>query len=374
MTVRDHEVSTGPRSGLLSTAPAPVRCRTSVGSPTLVGMPVLLVTASTSLHDAVVALCAAAGVQAQACADPGPALAGWAGADLVLVGADVAAAVVALAPPRRSGVHVVGQSVAETVFRAAVELGAESVVDLATASEWLVDALADVGERVSSGRTVGVVGGAGGAGATTLACALAQWHAARAPTLLVDADPLGPGLDRLLGMEDSAGVRWEGLGETSGRLGARALRESVPRRDRLGVLTWSGLRRRLDVPTVRRILPSAVRGHDLVVLDLARQGGAALAELVDRCDDLLVVAPATVPGLAATARLVADLGHDARTGLVLRPGGVSDSDAEQVTGLPVVATVGDQRGLAAAVDRGTGPLTGRGPLARAARDLLADAA
>ena len=110
------------------------------------------------------------------------------------------------------------------------------------------------------------------------------------------------------------------------------------------------------------------------MLDLARQGASVLAELADRCDDLLVVTPATLPGLAATARLVADLGPDRRAGLVLRPGGVGDADAARVTGLPVVAAVGDQRGLAASVDRGVGPLAGRGPLARAARDLLADAA
>ena len=40
----------------------------------------------------------------------------------------------------------------------------------------------------------------------------------------------------------------------------------------------------------------------------------------------------------------------------------------------VVAAVADQRGVAASVDRGLGPLAGRGPLARAARALLADAA
>ncbi|WP_374454445.1 septum site-determining protein Ssd [Nocardioides sp.] len=339
-------------------------------------MPVLLVTASAPVHDAVVPLCAAAGVGAQVCRDPVLALATWVEADLVLVGADLAAEVAALSPARREGVLVVGPAPADDAFRAAVELGAQSVVDLGTAAEWLVDALADVGERASPGRVVGVVGGAGGAGATTLACALAQWHAGRAPTLLVDTDPLGPGLDRLVGMEGEPGVRWEGLAETAGRLGARALREGVPRRDHLGVLSWSGVRRRLDLPTVRRILPSAVRGHDLVVLDLARHGGS-LTELVDRCDDLLVVTPATVPGLAATARLVEELGRDGRAeraGLVVRPGGLGDADAERVTGLPVVAALPDQRGLAASVDRGLGPLAGRGPLARAARDLLGDAA
>jgi secretion/DNA translocation related CpaE-like protein len=333
-------------------------------------MAVLLLTRSADLHETVVALCAAAGVEADVGVDPALSLGAWAGADLVLVGVDLAEEVVGLAPPRRPGVHVVGPSPGDASFRYAVALGAASVVELPDGSSWLADALADVGERASPGRVVGVVGGSGGAGATTLACALGQWHATRAPTLLVDADPLGPGVDRLLGLEGRGGVRWEGLVETVGRLGARALREGVPRDGALGVLTWSGLRRRLDVPTARRVLEAAVRGHDLVVLDLARHGGSSLAELVDRCDDLLVVTPATVPGLAATARLVADLGCAGRAGLVVRPGGLSDADAARVTGIPVVAAVGEQRGLAAAVDRGMGPFSGRGPLARAARDLL----
>lgn len=332
-------------------------------------MPVLLLTRSTAVHDAVLPLCAAAGVGAEVSGEPSSSLAAWSSADVVLVGVDLVDEAVALAPPRRQGVHVVGLSPGDPVFRAAVALGASSVADLPDAAPWLVDVLADVGERASPGRTVGVVGGTGGAGATTLACALAQCHSGRAPTLLVDADPLGPGLDRLLGMEAVAGVRWEALVDTAGRLGARALREAVPRRDHLGVLTWSGVRRRTDVPTARRILPAAARGHELVVLDLARQE-ACLAELVDRCDDLLVVTATTVPALAATARLVEGLGRHSRVGLVVRPGGLGDADAERVTGLPVVAAVGEQRGLAAAVDRGLGPLTGRGPLARAARELL----
>lgn len=332
-------------------------------------MPVLLVTRSPSVHDAVVPLCAAAGIGAEVSADPSLCLTSWRDADMVLVGADVAGALADISPPPRAGVHVVAAAPDDAAFRCALALGAASVVELPDGAQRLSDLLADVGERGSPGRLVGVVGGTGGAGATTLACALAQWHAARAATLLVDADPLGPGLDRLLGMEDSTGVRWEVLAETAGRLGARALREGVPRRHGLGVLGWAGLRRRLDVGTARRVLPAAVRGHDLVVLDLPRQGGL-LAELVDRCDDLLVVTPATVPGLAATARMVADLSREGRTGLVVRPGALSDADAERVTGLPVVAAVGDQRGLAASVDRGLGPLTRRGPLARAVRDLL----
>ena len=337
-------------------------------------MNAVLVTASPAIRDTVVRLSAAAGIDPDVCTSPGAALAAWAGAGVVLVGTDLAAELAALGPGRRGGVHVVGPEPGEAAFRAAVVLGAESVVDLTAGADRLAEVLGEVDERSGGSRVIGVVGGAGGSGATTLACALGQWHAARGPTLLVDTDPLGPGLDRLLGLEEADGVRWESLVDTAGRLGARALREGVPRRDELGVVTWSGLRRRLDLPTVRRVLLAARRGHDLVVLDLARHGGADLVELADRCDELLVVSRASVPGLAATARLVAELGRAGRAGLVLRPGGVGDLDAERATGLRLVASIRDQRGLDEALDRGSGPLGSRGPLVRAVRDLIPEAA
>lgn len=337
-------------------------------------MNALLVTASPDIHDAVVRLSAAAGIDPEVCASPGAALAAWPRAGAVLVGTDLAAELAALAPGRRGGVHVIGPCPGEAAFRAAVALGAESVIDLPSGNDRLGEVLGELDERVGRGRVIGVVGGSGGSGATTLACALGQWHAARGPTLLVDTDPLGPGIDRLLGLEETDGVRWESLADTAGRLGAQALRDGVPRRDQLGVVTWSGLRRRLDLPTMRRVLAAARRGHDLVVLDLARHGGEELVELADRCDELLVVSRASIPGLAATARLVAELGRPGRAGLVLRPGGVGDLDAERATGLPLVAAVRDQRGLAEALDRGSGPLGSRGPLARAVRHLLPEAA
>ena len=42
----------------------------------------------------------------------------------------------------------------------------------------------------------------------------------------------GPGVDRVLGLEDHDGFRWDALCQTTGRLSARALREALPRRGR----------------------------------------------------------------------------------------------------------------------------------------------
>ena len=260
-----RQVSTGGAGTSLSTS-ARRRGLTGVGvAADLGGMPVLLITRSPSVHDSVVPLCAAAGVGAEVCAEPSLSLAAWREADLVLVGDDLAGALVGLAPVERR-VSTSSGSVSATPPSARRRAGRDVGGRPAPGEGWLSDELSDVGERASPGRLIGVVGGAGGAGATTLACALAQWHAARASTLLVDGDPLGPGLDRLLGMEDAPACGGRPSPRPPVGSGARALREGVPRRDQLGVLTWSGLRRRLDVATVRRVLlAAAVLGHDLVV-------------------------------------------------------------------------------------------------------------
>ena len=334
-------------------------------------MSVLLLTRSPAVLDEVGRLAAAAGHEPLSRAEPEAALAEWAAAAVVLVGADVAEELAALGPARRAAVHVVGHAPPDAVFRAALAVGAESVVDLAEAGAWLVELLTDAGDPASAGMLIGVVGGTGGAGATTLACALAQGAAARGPTLLVDTDPLGAGVDRLLGLEETAGVRWGELHDTAGRLGARALHDGVPRAGRLGVVTWGSGARVLEPATLRRALSAGQRGHDVVVLDLARHAGGLLAELTARCDVTLVVCPATVAGVAATARLAASLGAAGpRVQVVVRAGRVPVDDVQTATGLTVRAVVGDERSVPEALDLGLGPLRRRGSLARAVRTIL----
>ncbi len=334
----------------------------------------LLVTRDETLLDELLRLGAAAGVVPEVAPDAVAGLAGWAGAPLVLVGADVAAELAALRPARRDGVHVVawGGFPAE-LMATALTLGAENVAELPQSGEWVVEQLTDLGDgRPRRARTLGVLGGSGGAGATVLAAALGQVAAHAGPAVVLDADPLGPGLDRVLGMEDRTGVRWDELCQTTGRLGAAAFRESLPRRDGLGVLTWYAGRRGVLQPfAVREVLSAAQRGHDTVVVDLPRWRDPLLEEVVARCDQVLVVARPTVAGLAAASRVAVGL-PSGRTGLVLRGPGLDDHQVAQVAELPVLARMGDQRGLLESVDLGLGPVRSRRtPLARIARDLLA---
>lgn len=117
------------------------------------------------------------------------------------------------------------------VWRRAVEIGAEYVLRLPDSEGWLVDQIANAAEGVGRpALTVGVMGGRGGSGASTLACALAV-SAARSGrrTMLIDADPLGGGIDVLLGGERAEGMRWPDFAQSKGRLGAEPLRTRCPR-------------------------------------------------------------------------------------------------------------------------------------------------
>lgn len=337
----------------------------------------LLVTADESLLDEMLRLAAAAGVTPEVAADPGAALRSWLAAPLVLVGLDAAEALVQLAPRPRPGVHLlVAGPPPDDVFRTAIRLGAQGVVDLTRSEAWVVEVLSDLVDPAGArGLTLGVVGGCGGAGASVFAAALGRVGARRGPTLLVDADPQGAGQDRLLGVEGLPGLRWEGLEQTTGRLSARSLREAVPRVHGLGVLTFGGRRpTSLQAFAVREALAAARRGHDTVVVDLPRAGDSLTDELVARCDRLVVVTTATVLGVAATARLCARLPGGVRT-VVVRGRAMSGREVAKATGIRDVVEMADQRGLDEGIDLGLGPVRGRrGSLARAAAEVLAAAA
>jgi secretion/DNA translocation related CpaE-like protein len=334
----------------------------------------LVVTRDQTLCDELLRLAAAAGVTPVVCREPAEALARWVPAPLVLVGADVADELALLRPPRRDGAHlVVHGSDGQDLFGVALAVGVETVAALPRSEAWLVEALTDAGDRAPRrGLVVGVVGGSGGAGATTFACALAQVAARSGSVLLVDLDPLGPGLDRVLGLEQRDGVRWDALEQTTGRLSARSLHDAVPQRDGVGVLTWPpGSVATLQAFAVREALSAGQRGHDLVVVDLPRVVDGGVAEVVARCDQVVVLARPTVVGVSATARVAARLRGAIPTRLVVRGAGVSVREVEQATGLAGAVVMPDQRGLAEAIDLGLGPVRSRrGPLARAAGEVL----
>lgn len=340
----------------------------------------LLVTADPDLLDDVLRLCAAAGVDVEVAPDSTAARPSWARASLVLVGDDVSVAINRAALRHRADVVLVSRDLDHgNIWERACGVGAEHVAVLPDAEPWLVSRLADaVDGGGSRGLVVGVVGGRGGAGASTLAAAMAvtAMRAGRR-AMLVDADPYGGGADLLFGGEHALGLRWPDVASAKGRIGGEELVNSLPRMGELAVLSCD----RHDPPELKAeamssVLEAAVRACDMVIVDLPRRIDGAAQVALAAANVVLLLVPAEVRAAAAAARVaseVARFADDVR--VVVRgpaPGGLDAVDIASALGLPLAGQLKAEPDLALALERGEVPAgRGRGPLAEFCRGFLA---
>jgi Mrp family chromosome partitioning ATPase len=368
----------------------------------------LLLCADELLTDDVLRLAAVTGVELELAVDPGAVRSRYGRAPLVLLGADLAVRADRL--PRRSAVILVArQTEPRDVYPLAQRLSAEFVACLPAAQDWLLARLADTAAGEPRGRVLGVVGGRGGAGASTLAVALAVTGVrVGLSTLLIDADPMGGGIDLALGWEGVEGLRWPALAGASGRIDPGLLTRALPGRGPLTVLSWargseSGARAPILAETRPWMLADAWdlspvppreepgqaesmiaaldagrRAADLVVLDLPRYPDLAAAAGIAAAYRIFVVVPAELRATAAALAVVDRYRqHGSELAAVVRgpaPGGLRADQVAAAVGLPLAGQLRAEPGLATALERGVAPAgSGRGPLAELCRTLLRDA-
>jgi secretion/DNA translocation related CpaE-like protein len=340
----------------------------------------LLITGDPDLLDDLLRLAAAAGAELDVAPDPASARSRYGRAPLVLVGIDQAQACLRTRMPRRPRVVVVGHSeTSPAPWELAELIGAQHVAILPEAEPWLVDRFADGGVRVGAGRVVALLGGRGGAGASVLSVALALTGVrASLRTLLVDADPLGGGLDLLLGWEDLDGLRWPELSGAEGRVDAPSLVRALPGQGDLAVLSWDrGELVSLPPQAMAATVDAGRRGRDLVVIDLPRRLDDAAVLALEGADRVLLVVPAELRATAAAARVAACAAeHSAHLSVVVRgpaPGRLRAREVAEALGLPLAGSLRPEPGLAASLERGVAPGSGpRGPLSTLCQRLLAD--
>jgi secretion/DNA translocation related CpaE-like protein len=339
----------------------------------------LIVTRDDGLLDVLLRLTAAAGVTPEVVHDPALVRPAWSSAPMVVLGEDLAPSVDAESLGRRPGVYAVATQAEDVaVWESAVRAGAEKVLVLPDAEPWLRDRFADAADGARTrGLTVSVLGGCGGAGASTFAAALSV-TAARGSlqVLCVDGDSLGGGLDLAFGSEHSTGARWPDLLATTGRVSAPSLREALPARGGLSLLSWDrDDLLPLSADVMGRVLAAGCRGSDLVVVDLPRRVDAAAHEALALSDLVLLVVSAEVRAVAAASRTLRQLrGSAHRIEAVVRGPGPAGLDGELVAeslDLPLAADMRPDRSVAADIDLGRGPWgRAKGPLAKACRAVL----
>ncbi|SEO42799.1 septum site-determining protein Ssd [Actinacidiphila rubida] len=330
----------------------------------------LIVADDETLLDDLLRLCAAAGTEPEVVFTAPPRAASWDRAPLVLVDAEAAGRV--QGAPRRRGVLLIGRDLddAET-WRRGVGIGADHVLFLPESETWLVDRIADIAEGTGSpALTVGVVGGRGGAGASTLACGMAV-TAARGGlrTMLIDGDPLGGGLDILLGAERTGGLRWPDFADSRGRVNSGALEESLPRLDALSVLSWDrGDTVAIPPAAMRSVLGAARRRGGVVVVDLPRRVDDTVAETLHQIDVGLLVVPAELRAVAAASRVAGAVGTHLKDLRVVARGpfapGLDDQETARLLGLPLAGELPHDASLGDTLSGGPPGSARRGPLAR----------
>jgi secretion/DNA translocation related CpaE-like protein len=344
------------------------RSSTPVTSP---GGPTLIASGDEQLVDDALRWCAAVGSVPERAVDVAATRRSWRTASAVLVGDDLVEPLARASLPRREHVGVVARD-PERSWPSAIDVGAAAVctpADEQRVVELLSAALDGSGEAC----VVSVVGGVGGAGASTFAVALGLQAARRGlRPLVVDADPLGGGLELVTGSEGADGVRWDDFGSTRGRLDAASLADVLPARGGVSQLVWSRDSSRQVPGSWSEVVSAAVRGFDLVVVDVPRHLGDTGAELVGRSVLTLVVVPEEIAAVAAARQVLATVSPRAPAVAlvsVARPAGIGTSAVEEALGMPALARVRPDRRVRPAVDQGRGPGRSRS-LRRAAGTVL----
>ncbi len=251
------------------------------------------------------------------------------------------------------------------------------------------------------GNVIAFVPASGGVGSSTLAAAVAVRAAAAGRSVVaVDLDRVSGSLDVVFGLEQEPGWRWPELADVAGVVDGLGLADELPVSCGVPVLSGSGGSGWVGPlddtgDGWAQSLPDVVAGladaYDLTVLDLSRDP-SVLARVGLLVDAVVVVSGTQVPQLCATSAVVTgvrgllrrlrDAGRawEAEPLLPIEPwvvlrGDRIEPDLEDlvVDGLdvPLVATIGDDRRLAAEVTEGLPPgARGRGDVVRAADDLL----
>ncbi|GAA3994915.1 CpaE-like family protein [Allokutzneria multivorans] len=342
----------------------------------------LVLMEDTELLDEALRLAAAAGCDVHRVLDPAAARRHWAAAPLVLLDDSGLKHCSDADLPRRADVVVLTTTELDpAMWRRAVDLGVHKVLSLPEAEDWLTATLADVAEGPGSdgGRVLAVIGGRGGAGASVLACAASVVALRRGEqVLLVDCDPLGGGLDLMLGAEHTEGLRWPALTPTRGRMSSSSLRSALPtagvRGGGLTVLSCDRDGTGPEPAAVEAVVSAGRRGGGIVVCDLPRHLPDAALIALDLADLAVLVVPAEVRACAAASRVAERaLSRGVQLRVVVRgpaPGGLLAEDVERSLALPLLTTMRPEPGIDRALDNGHPPAQAKGPLAEAAGEVL----
>lgn len=231
--------------------------------------------------------------------------------------------------------------------------------------------LARAANRVLRARVIGVVGAAGGVGASIFAATVARAGSEEGLQVALAEGAGNPALSVILETTYSPGLRWADLMNSGLDVGDIA--DSLPR--------WQGIRLLLGddrqgpgMTAAETVIGGLAHTHDLVVMDLQRSDVAA--GVTKRwCDAVLVLTTPSLPAISAARALCATLTTESVHLVVRGPtkAGLPRGEISSTVGAPLLTYMRAERSLDAGLERGLTPGDQRrGPLLRAARETLTE--
>lgn len=252
---------------------------------------------------------------------------------------------------------VVGTTGPET-WRRAAKLSANHIAVIPDSREWLVEHLSAPASKL--GLCVGIIPGAGGAGASLLSCGLA-FHARQFFTdvVLIDLDETSAGLDIVLGIEGQPGMRWQDFYTLTGSISGSDILRGLPIRDGVALLTHNESEIQVDDFLPSTIIEQLRSTSELVIIDLPKfSNQKVIANVLQQCDIVLVVTPSTVRGSASTKKAIAAIAkHATDVELVVRNFPGTNFDALRIAqsiDVPLAGVINSDPRIVEQIEQGFG--------------------
>jgi secretion/DNA translocation related CpaE-like protein len=247
------------------------------------------------------------------------------------------------------------EGVSAKTWQLALQFDAEHVEVLPNESDWLIEHV--VPPIQSRAHVVLVTPAVGGAGASTVACALAAQYAAQGVKVcLIDADLRAGGLDVLMGCEQAPGMRWADIENLQGSVHGAELFDSLVVSHGIHVLAPKRGQFDSDTSQMLTIIETLASSCDVVLVDAPRVAEELIQSLVTLSDDVLLVMPTTVQA-SSLVTSVKERFAEVRCGLVVRqvPGsGLTPIGVAQAVDIPLRTTLPTDARIVEQVEQGLG--------------------
>ena len=242
-----------------------------------------------------------------------------------------------------------------STWQLAMQLKAQHVEVLPTQTEWLLEHL--VPPVDSHAHIVVVTPVVGGAGASTVACALAAQYVQQGLNVcLVDTDLGAGGLDVVMGCEQEPGMRWSDLSQLQGAVAGNELFDSLIVSKGIHVLAPKRGQFHIEFAQISNVIETVATACDVVIIDTPRLAEPLTQQILELSHDALLVLPTTVQASSLLTALHTTL-TGKRCGLVVRqvPGsGLTPLGVAQAIEMPLRASLPTDARIVEQVEQGLG--------------------